>query len=726
MDKKFLSPYNPKEVEERIYKYWDKTGYFNPDFLLSKGFVDKKAATFTVVLPPPNVTGNLHLGHSQVVAIQDSIIRFNRMEGNNTLWIPGTDHAAIATQSVVEKKILNKEKKTRFDLGREEFLKRVNEFATESHDVIVNQIKKLGASLDWSREAFTLDKKRHTAVMEAFKKMYEKGIIYRGKRIVNWDPKLKTVISDDEITWVEEKTPFYYLKYGPFTIGTTRPETKFGDKYVVMHPKDKRYSKYKQGEEMEVDWINGKVTAKIIKDECIDMKLGTGVMTITPWHDKTDFEIAKRHNLSAEQIIDFNGVLLEPAGEFAGKHIKKVRKDIIDKVKGKGLLIDTDENYVHNVATSSRSGEIIEPQIKEQWFVDVNKEFTLDHSEIDGINSGDKVNLKKIMETPIKTGQIEVLPDRFKKNYFHWIENLQDWCISRQIWYGHRIPAWYKNGEIKISTEKLGDGWEQDPDTFDTWFSSGLWTFSTLGWPESKKELEERHPTELLETGYDILFFWVARMILMSGFHLGQIPFKSVYLQGLIRDENGKKMSKSLGNVIDPRDIIEKYGADALRVGLIFSVTPGKDLNFSEEKIKSMKHFANKLWNISRFVLTHCEEIADKEVKLKKVDEALIEEFKDLTKEVRKNLLSFKLNISIEKLYEYIWHRLADQILEESKKIFDSGDTVAIESRKKTLYLILHDSVKALHPFMPFITEEIWQSLPVKETDAVIIAKYPK
>ena len=429
--------YNHKVVEEKLYRFWEENKLFEPE-------VNPHGKPFSIVLPPPNVTGTLHIGHALMLVIQDILVRYHRMLGEKTLWLPGTDHAAIATNAKVEAILWKEEEKTKYDLGRKAFLIRVEDFAQKSHDTIINQIKRMGASVDWQREAYTLDEARNLAVRTAFKQMYDMGLIYRGNTIVNWDPKLKTTVSDDEIEWKDESSPFYYLTYGPFTIGTARPETKFGDKYVVMHPADKRYKEYKHGQKIEVEWINGKVTATIIKDDIIDMEFGTGVMTITPWHDKTDFDIANRNNLDKEQIIDFEGKLLPIAGEFAGMHIKKARPLIVEKLKEKGLLVKIEENYQHRIATNYRGGGIIEPQIMPQWMVAVNKEFTLPHSELDGIPSGSKVTLKKLMKHVVENGQIKIVPDHFVKTYYHWIDNLRDWCISRQIWYGHRIPVWYK------------------------------------------------------------------------------------------------------------------------------------------------------------------------------------------------------------------------------------------------------------------------------------------
>jgi len=711
---KFLKPYDPHTTEDEIYRKWEKSGFFNPDKCIEAGIAEKDALPFSITLPPPNVTGNLHMGHAVMLALQDIMIRYNRMRGKRTLWVPGTDHAAIATQSKVEKELYKQEKKTRHDLGRDEFIKRVEAFAKESHDIIVNQIKKLGASVDWSREAFTLDRERSLAVRTAFKQMYDDGLIYRGARIVNWDPKMQTTVSDDEIEWKEEKAPFYYLKYGPFTIGTARPETKFGDKYVVMHPDDTRYKDYKHGQTLEVEWINGPVTATVIKDSVVDMEFGTGVMTITPSHDVTDFDIAERHNLDKEQIIDFDAKLLPIAEELAGMHIAKARPAIVQKLKKKGLLERIDEKYEHRIAINSRGGGIIEPQVKEQWFVDVNKEFR-------------GTTLRESMRDAVESGKITIIPEHFKKTYFHWIDNLRDWCISRQIWYGHRIPVWYRGDEVYVDVSAPdGKEWTQDPDTLDTWFSSGLWTFSTLGWPEKTDDLKTYHPTNVLETGYDIIFFWVARMILMSGYHLGDIPFKTVYLHGLVRDEQGQKMGKSIGNIIDPLEMIEKYGADATRLSLVIGATAGTDVKLSEEKVRGYKHFANKLWNVARFVLSNTEgvDITASPI-LTAADKKILDKSAILAQEVTKAIENFQFHLAGEKLYQYIWHTFADTIIEESKPILAGNDAEAKKSRQYTLYSILVLNLKLLHPFTPFVTEEIWASLPHQEESLLLVEKWP-
>lgn len=701
---KLLKPYNPVDEESAIYKKWEESGYFNPEKMIADGLTKPDAKAYTIILPPPNVTGVLHMGHAMMLTIQDILIRFKRMNGFRTLWVPGTDHAAIATQSKVEKEIQKKEKKSRYDLGREELLKRIDAFAQESHDTIISQTKVMGASLDWSREAFTLDEPRTKAVRTVFKQMYDEGLIYKGHRITNWDPKGQTTISDDEIVYEEEKTTFYYLKYGPFTIGTARPETKFGDKYVVMHPDDARYAEYKHGQEIEVEWINGPITATIIKDESIDMDFGTGVMTITPWHSTVDFEIAERHNLDKEQIIDKYGKLLPIAQEFAGMKITDAREKIVEKLRTKGL-VEKEEPYTHNIATAERTGGIIEPQILEQWFINVNKPIP---------TRGNK-SLKQLMREPVTNGNITIIPSYFDKTYFHWIDNLRDWCISRQIWYGHRIPVWYKDGEMYCDiTPPEGEGWTQDEDTLDTWFSSALWTFSTLGWPDNTEELKIYHPTDVLETGYEILFFWVARMVLMSQYVLGEIPFKNVYLHGTVRDGQGRKMSKSLGNGIDPLDVAAKYGADAGRMALIVGTAPGTDSKISEDKIKGYKHFANKVWNIARFVTTNTAGIPEG-ASMNASDTEIYKAWQAECAGITEDIENYRLHIASDRIYQYIWKQFADVILEESKALLASDDTAIKSSRQKLLETLLKETIVVLHPFMPFVTETLWEILDEKQ-----------
>jgi valyl-tRNA synthetase len=716
----FLKAYDSAAQEPVINALWDESDFANPDTCVARGVASPDAEPFTIVLPPPNVTGTLHMGHAAMLAIEDILIRYARMQGKRTLWIPGTDSAAIATQSKVEGEIYKKEKKTRYDLGREELLTRVAAFAEESKDTIINQVKRMGASLDWSRYAYTLDDTRYKAVMEAFVRMYDAGLIYRGNRIVNWDPKLQTTVSDDEIEYVEQKDPFYYFKYGPFEIGTVRPETKFGDKYVVMHPEDTRYAQYAHGEKLTVDWINDEpIQATIIKDEAADMEFGSGVMTITPAHSGIDFDIAQRHGLDIEQVIDERGILLPIAGEFAGTHIKKARPLIIAKLQEKGLVSRIEENYVHNVATNSRGGGMIEPQIKKQWFVAVNKEFTIPHSEIPSIESGSTTTLKNMMRASVESGAIKIAPDRFEKIYYHWIDNLRDWNISRQIWFGHRIPAWFRGDEVKVQIDSPGADWAQDEDVLDTWFSSGLWTFSTLGWPEKSRDMQAFHPTSVLETGYDILFFWVARMVLMSGFLTGQVPFRQVYLHGLVRDGQGRKMSKSLGNIIDPLTMIDKYGADATRLSLVVGTQPGNDLKLSEDRVRGYKNFANKIWNISRFVLESCEN-KNLATELSETDAKLLGEARAVAAEVGTHIENFRLDLAADAIYHFAWDRFAAEIIEESKAVIKTGGPEA-DSRARMLYESLLIILKTLHPFMPFVTEAIWQKLPHEKDTAILM-----
>jgi valyl-tRNA synthetase len=695
--------YDIKEVESRIAAAWERSGYFNPDVCVEKGVTAADAEPFSIILPPPNVTGELHMGHAAMLVIEDILVRWNRMRGKRTLWVPGTDHAAIATQSRVEKMIAKEEKKSRYDLGREEFLRRVHEYAKKSHDTIVKQVKRMGASLDWSRETYTLDATRERAVRAAFQKMYETGLIYRGDRIVNWDPQLQTTVSDDEVEWIEETAPFYYLKYGPFTIATARPETKFGDKYVVMHPDDKRYEKYQHGAMIDLEWINGPVKATIVKDPSIDMAFGTGVMTITPWHDTTDFEIAERHHLDTEQIIDLNGKLLPIAGEFAGMHIKKARPLIVQKLKKKGLIEKVDEHYAHRVATNNRGGGIIEPQILKQWFVAVERKFKA--------ADGEEKTPKELMREAVASGAVKITPDRFGKIYFNWIDHLHDWCISRQIWFGHRIPVWYKGEEVYVGTEPpRGDKWTQDPDTLDTWFSSGLWPFSVFGWPDKTKDLKTYFPNSLLETGYDILFFWVARMILMSTCLMGTVPFREVYLHGLVRDAKGRKMSKSLGNGIDPLAMAEKYGADATRLSLVIGASAGSDIKLSEDRIRGYRNFSTKIWNIARFInMNKPAEGAPVDPEKFTIERRMeIEALDALKTEVTAHLEAFEFHLATEKLYHYIWHTLADKIVEAEKIALRDGDAAQKAGSYALLEYLLLASLKMLHPFMPFVTEEIY------------------
>ncbi|MEY2664539.1 MAG: hypothetical protein RIT04_347 [Candidatus Parcubacteria bacterium] len=784
MNEKFLKPYNSAEAEERISKLWDESGFFNPDNLpTNTGALDSDgqprfSKPFSIILPPPNVTGTLHAGHAMMLAVQDIIIRFERMRGKKTLWLPGTDHAAIATQSKVEGIIYKEEGKRRHDLGREELLKRVEQFAQNSHDTIVSQVKAMGSSVDWSREAFTLDEIRNKAVRTAFKQMYDDGIIYRGYRIVNWDVKGQTTISDDEIVYVEQKSKLYTFRYGktetgepfPIPIASGRPETKVGDVAVAVHPDDARYKQY-IGKEYKVNFAGTQLTIKVVGDEAAQPEFGTGAVGVTPCHSMTDWDIAERHGLRKDLIvINEVGKMTEAAGPMvAGKKIAEARTTIVEWLKSEGLL-EKEEDIVQNVTTAERTGGVIEPLPKLQWFVSATKRFTQKF----GPNAGKETSLKELMLGAVRAngGEIEIIPDRFEKTYLHWIENLRDWCISRQIWYGHRIPVWYRTDasgkeEVFVGVEapqNSADGvgaWKQDEDTLDTWFSSGLWTFSTLGWPDAwdpqanggkggarpGTDLALYHPTDILETGRDIIFFWVARMILMSTYLIGEIPFKTVYLHGLVLDGAGKKMSKSLGNVIDPLAMKEKYGADAFRLSLIIGTGPGNDSRISDDKIKGYRNFANKLWNIARFILSNTtgESETNKPSAgilippaidydpafsaFSDADSKLIEELDALIVEITKEMEEYKFYIVAEKLYHYAWDKLAADILEDSKKIFAAGDAAAIRSRQQFLLRALDRLLRVLHPFIPFVTEEIWSHIPKSKNRTVgllMISEWPE
>jgi len=708
-DKKFSLPkaYQAKNHEEKIYQAGEKSGLFNPDNLKSKG------PNFTISMPPPNATGVLHLGHASALAYEDLIIRYQRLQGKKPLWLPGTDHAAIATQTKVEK-ILAKKGTDRHKLGREKFIKQVKDYVADSQDIIHNQIRKMGSSCDWSREAYTFSDDLSKAVNEAFVRMHKDGLIYRGNRIVNWCPRCESTLADDEVEYIEKKTPFYYFKYGPVIIGTARPETKFSDKIIIVHPKDKRYQDIIDTE-FDVEWINGKVKARVIADPVADMKMGSGAMTITPGHSFADFELAQKYNLPIEQIIDKEGKLTIAAGPLAGLPVKEARQKVVRILEKKGLVEKIDEDYIHNLSVCYRCQTPIEPLVSEQWFVAVDK-------KIPGKNK----TLKDLALKAVRSGDIEIVPKRFEKIYYHWMENLHDWCISRQIWWGHRIPVWYtKDKEIIVAhdqaeAKKLAKGKKitQDSDTLDTWFSSSLWTFSTLGWPEKTKEFKNFHPTSIMETGYDILFFWVARMILMSEYLLDEKPFETVYLHGMIRDKQGRKMSKSLDNGIDPIDMINKFGTDALRLSLVIGSAPGADLRLYEDKIAGYRNFVNKLWNISRFILAQVGQV--KSIKKQPVaktlaDRWILAEFNNLIKQTTDDIDKFRFSQAGERLYEFTWSKLADWYLEIAK----------IEKGKdKILLYILERLLILWHPFTPYVTEVIWKEFRTK--DFIMTADWPK
>jgi valyl-tRNA synthetase len=727
MNDAFLSPYNHSDSEPVVQELWDSTAYANPDVMIADGLVAPDAETFSIVLPPPNVTGTLHTGHAYMLAIEDTMVRYQRMLGKRTLWIPGTDHAAIATQSKVEK-LLAKDKISKHDLGRDAFLDKVREFAQESQDTILSQVRSMGASVDWTRLAYTLDEERHHAVYTAFKRMYDDGLIYRDYRIVNWDPKGQTVISDDEVVHVERDAVMYTFKYSkdfPFAIATTRPETKVGDTAVAVHPDDARYQEY-IGKTYETDFCGAKISITVVADDHVDPEFGTGALGVTPAHSGADWDIAQRNKLPYVQVINEYAKMTNCGEILEGLKVEQARETVIAWLREQGL-IEQESPIKQNVATAERTGGIIEPLPKLQWWIDTEKSFAFPTDKITGIEKGQMVTLKEAMLHVVHQQQIKILPERFEKVYFNWIENLRPWNISRQIWFGHRIPVWYRGEEIYVDTKApAGDDWVQDEDTLDTWFSSGLWTFSTLGWPEQTEDFKNYHPTQVLETGHDIIFFWVARMILMSLYHVGDVPFETVYLHGLIRDSQGRKMSKSLGNIVDPLDLTKIHGTDALRMGMIVGNGPGNDVNLDEQKIKAYSKFANKLWNIARYTLTEASD-ADIESRLTEADEAIMNNHKAFFAEITPEMNDYKLYLVSEKLYHYAWHTFADEIIESSKDILAGEDHVAIQSRKKLLLVILKDILRGLHPFMPFVTENVWQHMPRTEGERkmLMIEKWP-
>jgi valyl-tRNA synthetase len=719
--------YDPSASETDIYRRWEESGYFNPDTCIEKGVTAADARPFTISMPPPNVTGTLHLGHAFEHALQDTLIRFHRMRGRRTLWVPGTDHAAIATNARYEK-MLAKEGKSRHDFTREEYFKRVQAFALGNQEHILGQLRLIGDSVDWSRLAFTLDEQREVAVRTAFKKMYDEGLIYRGNRIVNWDPKGQTTISDDEIVYEEAQSALYTFRYAkdfPIAIATTRPETKVGDVAVAVHPDDERYSAF-VGKTYTVSFAGVPLEIRVIADKDVDPAYGTGAVGVTPAHSFIDWELAQRHNLPFKKVINEYARIENASDELNGKKVLEARALIVDWLKKESLL-EKEEMIQNNISKSDRTGGVIEPLPKLQWFIDVDKPFVLAQSKLKGIPSGSSTTLKDIMLSVVQSGEIEILPDHFSKIYTHWIENLRDWCISRQILYGHRIPVWYKGDEIYCGTSAPdGDGWIQDEDTLDTWFSSGLWTFSTLGWPGQTDDLRIYHPTTVINPGYEILTLWVSRMIMMSGFLLGDIPFHAAYFHGIVRDKDGRKFSKSLNNGIDPLEVIKTNGTDALRMSLIVGVGPGSDLKFDLNKVKAYRHFANKLWNIARFVLMNLtDDVSD--AKLTDSDQAIVNELGTFVADMTQDMEALRLYMAGEKVYHYIWHTFADKIIEESKEKLASSDEAVRRSAQKMLRHLLLTSLTILHPFMPFVTEEIWSKISgsTKPEDLLMIQRWP-
>ena len=711
MSKELAKAYEPKEVEDRIYDFWMKGKYFHAE-------VDPKKKPYTIVIPPPNITGQLHLGHAMDETLQDTLIRWRRMQGYSALWLPGTDHASIATEAKIVE-AMRKEGVTKEEIGREKFLERAWAWKDEYGGRIVEQLKKLGSSCDWDRLRFTMDEGCNKAVNHVFKKLYDKGLIYRGERIINWCPHCKTSISDAEVEFEEKEGSFWHLRY-PLSDGTgyielapTRPETMLGDTAVAVHPDDERY-KALVGKTVILPLVNKEIP--IIADTYVEQDFGTGVVKITPAHDPNDFEVGLRHKLPVINIMDDGGVINENGGKYAGMPALEARKQIVKDLDEGGYLIKI-EPIKHNVGTCYRCGTVVEPRVSTQWFVRMEP-------------------LAKPAVDVVKNGEIRFIPDRMDKIYYNWMENIKDWCISRQLWWGHQIPAWYCDcGETIVSeTEPQvcpkcgGTHLKRDEDTLDTWFSSALWPFSTLGWPEKTPELEYFYPTDTLVTGYDIIFFWVARMIFSGLEHMGEIPFKTVFFHGLIRDAQGRKMSKSLGNGVDPLDIIAEYGADALRFTLVTGNSPGNDMRFSEEKVAASRNFANKIWNAARFILMNIE---GKDIgcalpeKLYTSDKWILNRFNSVTAAVTENLEKFELGMAVSKLYDFIWDDFCDWYIELAKIRMNGSDAESADSARRVLVWVMSNTLKLLHPFMPYITEEIWQTLP-HEGEALIVAKWPE
>lgn len=697
IDEKFLSGYEPHKYEDDIYKTWEESGFFNPDKLPSRH--EKPWAT---IMPPPNANGRLHAGHALDTTLKDIAARYQRMQGKKVLMIPGSDHAGFETQGVYEKE-LQKQGRSRFGMSNEDLYKEIYDFVMDKKQFMEADWKKLGVSCDWSRNLFTLDPSVVSRVQDTFIKMFNEGMIYRGSRIVHWNPKFKTSLSDIETEFIEQTGKFYYFQYGPFVIGTARPETKFADKYIVVHPNDERYAKYEHMQEFEIEWINGPIKATLIKDEVADPEIGTGAMTITPWHSQVDFDLAQKYNLPMEQIIDWDGKLLPVAGEFSGMKIAEAREKIVEKLRTKGLVVKIDENYKHSVRICERTGVTIEPQVKPQWFVKMKP-------------------LAEMVLNALENKEFTILTEAHEKIFKHWMSNPIDWNISRQIVWGIQIPAWFKKNEdgseqYKASKEHPGEGWIQDTDTFDTWFSSGQWPLMTLGYPNG--EDMKYYPTQLMETGTELIFKWIPRMLMFGKYLVGQVPFKDIYLHGMVLDKDGKKMSKSKGNVISPIDVADQYGIDALRMALIIGTPAGADTSLSLEKINGYKKFANKVWNASRFVLENTEGTNLSEIpELQDSHTVYLEEWKTLVQEITKEMEEYKFYLVGEKLYHFFWHRFADVMIEDCKKDLN-------ESGKYTLLFLLTEQLKALHPFMPFITEEIWKSLPSKDSELLMVSNWP-
>ena len=702
--------YDPASVEKKVYDMWQKGGYF-------KGVIDPEKKPFSIVMPPPNVTGQLHMGHALDATLQDILIRYKRMQGYAALWLPGTDHAGIATQIKVEEELRKNEGLTRYDLGREKFLDRVWDWKNKYGDRIVEQQKVLGASCDWDRSSFTMDETRAKSVRETFCELYEKGLIYKGSRIINWCPKCRTALSDAEVEYKDMPGFFWHIRYPiedsdeEFIIATTRPETMLGDSGVAVHPDDERYA-HLVGKNAILPLVGRKLP--IVADDYVELGFGTGAVKMTPCHDPNDYEVGLRHGLEQILVIDEDAKIIN-GGKYNGMDRYEARKAIVADLDEQGYLVKV-EPYNHNVGCCYRCGTVVEPLTSPQWFV----------------------KMKPLAEAAIevvKDGRIKFVPERFTKTYMNWMENVHDWCISRQLWWGHRIPAWYCDdcGEITVSRTDACEcahcgsrNIRQEEDVLDTWFSSALWPFSTMGWPEKTPELDYWYPTSVMVTGYDIIFFWVARMIFSGMEQMKEEPFHTVFIHGLVRDSQGRKMSKSLGNGIDPLEMAEKYGADALRFNLITGNSPGNDMRFYVEKCEAMRNFCNKIWNASRFVMMNLT-VGDCRLpeKLETEDKWILSKLNQVIKEVCDNMDSFELGIAAGKIYDFIWDSYCDWYIELTKPRLNGEDAAAKESAQRVLLYVLTEILKLLHPFMPFITEEIWQALP-HEGEALMIAEYPR
>ena len=711
---KNLTTYNPKEIEQQWYTYWEEKGYFHEE-------VDTEKEPFSIVLPPPNVTGQLHMGHALDNTLHDILIRTKRMQGYNVLWMPGTDHAGIATQVKVEENIMKTEGKSRHDLGREEFLKRVWEWKQEYGNTIVKQIRSLGASCDWTRERFTLDEGYHEAVLKVFVELYEKGLIYRGERITNWCPNCLTALSDIEVEHEDENGHLWHIKYPVIgeedtflTVATTRPETMFGDVAVAVNPNDERYA-HLVGKELLLPFVNRHIP--IIADEYVDQSFGTGCVKITPAHDPNDFEMGQRHNLESIVVMNPDGTMNAGAGHFVNMPRELARKQVVAELEAQGLL-EKVEDHGHSVGHCSRCNTTVEPMVSKQWFVSMEP-------------------LAKPALEVVRDKSIEFVPERFTKTYTNWLESIRDWCISRQLWWGHRIPAWYcqECGETIVTTETLTEcphchgKVEQDPDVLDTWFSSALWPFATMGWPENTEEVKHWYPTSVMVTGYDIIFFWVARMIFMGLEFKEEIPFKHVFIHGLVRDSQGRKMSKSLGNGINPLEVIEEYGADALRFTLVTGNTPGNDMRFYMERVEANRNFANKIWNASKFVLMNLEGFDENFVPSADdytlADKWILEEYNKTVTNITNNLDKFELGEAASAVYDFIWNTYCDWYIELAKpRLYNKEGGRDRQTVQYLLVSILRHMLELLHPFMPFVTEHIWQHLP-HEGESIMVAPWP-